>query len=299
MAKNLNIILFGCSQQGKSCIISNLCDYYNIDHDDIKIGGDLTGCTFGCICKTILINEIKYNFYDTNGLNEAINGKVSPIQAFHNLRELLNKLKEGVSLMIYVKKKSSFITIDDNNLQLFRIMCGDDVPLVLLVNDADIDEAIEYSPIYDIFKNQINETWNKYISYNLINIKNKKVKFQYCLCGYHQRTGGFPKTSLGILLRKASVEVFINLITTNAIKNHLLYHNLSGLIIIMRKVINFFAKIIYNIKNYFLDCKDIDDHRLMSKSLKEVLVKFGIDSKEAEEIAMRYEDPKSFLEENK
>jgi len=67
----------------------------------------------------------------------------------------------------------------------------------------------------------------------------------------------------------------------------------------MRKVINFFAKIIYNIKNYFIDCKDVDDHRLMSKSLKEVLVKFGIDSKEAEEIAMRYEDPKSFLEENK
>jgi len=37
----------------------------------------------------------------------------------------------------------------------------------------------------------------------------------------------------------------------------------------------------------------------MSKPLKDILIKFGIDPSEAEEIAIKYEDPRSFENNNK
>jgi len=108
----LNVIFFGPSQQGKSSVITNIFNYLGqIVPKKFQIGGNMIGKTFDTENEKCFFTrnnkDIKLNIFDTVGLNESDDGTCNAFEAFNKLKKLLYSLNDGVSLLIYVKKKVS------------------------------------------------------------------------------------------------------------------------------------------------------------------------------------------------
>lgn len=292
----LNIIIFGTSQQGKSSLILNICKYLDIKiSNDIKVGGDMTGCTFTYVKQEIKINNKIINLYDTCGLNESEDGTVTAYESFYNLKNLLKSLNNGICLMIYVKKKSAFTTIDDNNINLFQILCGRKVPLWLLINDADIDNGLDYNEnSFDVFYEQIKETWDNYTRENIDNIQTNNRSFIKVLCGYNERTGILQKSNFGKMLKKASCKLILHEIRLNAIKNIKIYNDINGLFQMLISICNFFIQIFYKIKENFSpdfsDNENMINKLYISKNMYNLFIKLGFKHEDAVKEAQRYAD---------
>jgi predicted GTPase len=111
----VKILVFGTSNVGKTSMINLLTGANG------RIGdGQLNGCTFESIDYPYTINNTKYIFTDTVGLNEASGGAtVEAADALLALMKLIKKAKDGFNLVIYVRKATAVIqTIDQKNYSL-------------------------------------------------------------------------------------------------------------------------------------------------------------------------------------
>src|SRR5260370_10285936 len=90
-----NIIIFGESGCGKSSIVNMMAG-----QDIAKVSDSPIGCTFEHECHEASIGDIRFNIYDTAGLNEAEQGRVPHWQAINQLYTLILTL-DCVSLLIY------------------------------------------------------------------------------------------------------------------------------------------------------------------------------------------------------
>ena len=69
-------------------------------------------------------------FYDTAGLNEPQYGTVPHPAAIRHLLNLIKSLRNGLNLLIYVRRIGPFSTIDAQNIQLMKCLLKDGVPFL-------------------------------------------------------------------------------------------------------------------------------------------------------------------------
>eukprot|EP01098_Paradermamoeba_levis_P008418 TRINITY_DN3490_c0_g1_i2.p1 TRINITY_DN3490_c0_g1~~TRINITY_DN3490_c0_g1_i2.p1 ORF type:complete len:589 (+),score=110.20 TRINITY_DN3490_c0_g1_i2:47-1768(+) len=135
--RSRNIIFFGETGVGKSSIIKMLTGYTGTRAPEIK--DSALGCTFAHQkYPLILHNGEMFNLFDTSGFNEADFGTVPAYKCIQDLFSLLNGLKQGVSLLVFVMKKGRSHASAHQIFKIFHtIMCRGKVPCVMVVTGCE------------------------------------------------------------------------------------------------------------------------------------------------------------------
>jgi hypothetical protein len=134
-----NIVIFGETGTGKSSLINMLSD-----EEAATVSNLAVGCTFESSPYTVHINGKLYTLWDTAGLNEGDSGSVPADQALDHLRNLIGKLKDGISLLVYCIRGSRYRDIIKVNYDLFtEIICQGEVPVVVVITGLENEERME------------------------------------------------------------------------------------------------------------------------------------------------------------
>jgi len=126
-----NVIVFGEAGAGKSSIVNMI-----VGKDVAKVSSGINGCTFENDAYKATFGHRHFVIYDTAGLNEGDEGRVSHWQAIRGLYTLIRQL-DGVSLLIYcmrgrIKKNAKA------NWDLFnKVICGEKVPIIAIVTGLE------------------------------------------------------------------------------------------------------------------------------------------------------------------
>jgi predicted GTPase len=135
-----NVIIFGQTGAGKSSIINMLeCS------PDASTSSGVSGHTFSSERHEAIINGQNFNIYDTNGLNEAEEGKIPTKYAIKNLYQLVQCLKGGISLLVFVFRGPRIDDASVRNYKMFReTFCNCRVPIVIIItgleNESNMDQ---------------------------------------------------------------------------------------------------------------------------------------------------------------
>ncbi|KAF9444546.1 hypothetical protein P691DRAFT_836514 [Macrolepiota fuliginosa MF-IS2] len=134
-----NIVIFGETGTGKSSLINMLSD------DSVAtVSNSALGCTFESASYPVTIHGRDYVLWDTAGLNEGEAGSVPAGEALHHLRDLVDKLKDGLSLLVYCIRGARYRDIIKVNHDLFKeIICQGEVPIVIVVTGLENEENME------------------------------------------------------------------------------------------------------------------------------------------------------------
>ena len=109
-----------------------------------EVNSGATGATFQYECYEKDIGGRQVNIYDTVGLNEADGGTVSAAQAIQKLYELMCKLNDGVSLLVYVMRSPRLKkTIQDNYKLFYEIFCETKVQIVILITGLEDEDDMD------------------------------------------------------------------------------------------------------------------------------------------------------------
>jgi len=129
MVKKRDVVIFGETGTGKSSAVNLI-----LGKKVAAISNKVVGCTF----EFKKFETEEYNLYDTVGLSEGSKGSVTDGAAFVNVARLLNSLKNGVSLLVFVMKLGKITTSIEQNYKLFvDTICMKNVPVVLLVTNCE------------------------------------------------------------------------------------------------------------------------------------------------------------------
>jgi predicted GTPase len=135
----LNVIVFGETGSGKSSIVNMLAGSVVA-----PISSGAKGCTFKSDSYLVDIGDSDYNIFDTVGLGEAEKGRVSAKDAVINLYKLINKLDDGVSLLVYCVRGPRVKHDTVKNYQVFyEIFCERQVPIVIAVTGLENEDPME------------------------------------------------------------------------------------------------------------------------------------------------------------
>jgi len=134
-----NIVIFGETGTGKSSLINMLSD-----HDVAGVSNGALGCTFESARYPITIGGMQYTLWDSAGLNEGEAGSVPATTALNHLRDLVENLKDGVSLLVYCIRGARYRDIIKVNYDLFtEIICQSEVPVVVVVTGLENEARME------------------------------------------------------------------------------------------------------------------------------------------------------------
>ncbi|KXN83772.1 hypothetical protein AN958_01099 [Leucoagaricus sp. SymC.cos] len=134
-----NIVIFGETGTGKSSLINMLSD-----NSVATVSNLAVGCTFESSPYRITIDGTQYTLWDTAGLNEGDAGSVPADTALGHLRDLVEKLKDGLSLLVYCIRGARYRDIIKVNYDLFtEIICQGEVPVVIVVTGLENEERME------------------------------------------------------------------------------------------------------------------------------------------------------------
>jgi GTPase SAR1 family protein len=99
-----------------------------------------------------------YVFWDTCGLNELSGGKGDKKKAILQLIELIKSLKDGLSLILYVRKAEALTELDQKNLELITVFTEDKIPVLIVNTNADNEKNVMnwWDRNVDIFKKNEN-----------------------------------------------------------------------------------------------------------------------------------------------
>ena len=143
-----NVILFGEAGVGKSSVVNML-----LGEQRAQTSTSARGCTFESVPYDVDLGEgVSVRVYDTAGLDESSAGAVIPENAVANLYDLLRRMKDGISLLVFVTRLGRITKRNQKNYRLFfEGVCQSRVPIVLVVthgenacdDDADADDIGE------------------------------------------------------------------------------------------------------------------------------------------------------------
>lgn len=134
-----SIVIFGETGTGKSSLINMLSD-----NEVAKVSNLAVGCTFESAPHPITVDGMPYTLWDTAGLNEGDSGSVPADIALNHLRDLVDKLHDGLSLLVYCIRGARYRDILKVNYDLFReIICQGEVPIVIVVTGLENEECME------------------------------------------------------------------------------------------------------------------------------------------------------------
>jgi len=136
-----NVIIFGESGVGKSSLVNMLSEGAV---EPAAVSNQALGCTFETQRYNVTLGDREYILWDTAGLNEGSKGTVSEEKACEKLVELLQQLKGGVNLLVYVLRGNRFRGIVRINYEIFqRVVCQRKVPIVLVVTGLENESPME------------------------------------------------------------------------------------------------------------------------------------------------------------
>ncbi|KAF9223354.1 hypothetical protein BS17DRAFT_781734 [Gyrodon lividus] len=108
------------------------------------ISSGANGCTFASAGYATKIGGKEFTLWDTVGLNESEHGTTSSPVAAQNLRELMQKVEGGLSLLVYVIRGTRFREVVRINYDIFyRAICGEKVPIVAVVTGLENEERMD------------------------------------------------------------------------------------------------------------------------------------------------------------
>jgi predicted GTPase len=122
------VLVFGKTAVGKSSLIKLLTG-----DQTIRTQQEYVGCTE--VFKDFNFED--YKFYDTAGLNEPIEGTVPGKEAIKQLVKLLHSFRDGLSLIIYVRKCEVFTQLDEANLKLMSHITKKAIPIICINTFAE------------------------------------------------------------------------------------------------------------------------------------------------------------------
>ena len=128
----LNVVIFGETGVGKSSVV-NMFD----GDEQASVGNGAQGVTFTHRSYEKRICETSFRVFDTVGLNEGAEGTVDAATAIVELYKLITGLENGVSLLVYVMRAPRITTTRKKNYELFRTLCDETVPIVMVVTGLE------------------------------------------------------------------------------------------------------------------------------------------------------------------
>ncbi|EIW86070.1 P-loop containing nucleoside triphosphate hydrolase protein, partial [Coniophora puteana RWD-64-598 SS2] len=136
-----NVIIFGESGVGKSSLINMLS---GDDNASAAVSNQALGCTFETEPYRVTIDEREYVLWDTAGLNEGSKGSVTADEACEKLVHLLQQLRGGVHLLVYVVRGTRLRSIVKINYDIFqRVVFRGQVPIVLVATGLENEDRME------------------------------------------------------------------------------------------------------------------------------------------------------------
>lgn len=100
----------------------------------------MVGCTFQTQqYQAVVHNGIRYEFFDTAGLNETDEGTVPSRQAVNNLIQLIQTSSHGFNLFIHVANARARInrTFQKNHHLFYQALAAASVPLLLVITGCE------------------------------------------------------------------------------------------------------------------------------------------------------------------
>jgi predicted GTPase len=129
----IRVLVFGKTGVGKSSLIKLLTGNQTI----ITKQGSV-GCTE--VYKDFDFED--YKFFDTAGLNEPIGGTVPGKEAIEQLVNLLQSFRDGLSLILYVRKCEAFTQLDEANLKLMSHITKKEIPMICINTGAENEKNL-------------------------------------------------------------------------------------------------------------------------------------------------------------
>jgi len=114
------------------------------DSQMAEVSNLAVGCTFQSNPYPIILDDVPYTLWDTAGLNEGDSGSIPTDTALRHLHDLVQKLHDGLSLLIYCIRGSRYRDIIKVNYDLFKeIICQGEVPIVIVITGLENEERME------------------------------------------------------------------------------------------------------------------------------------------------------------
>jgi len=132
------VVLFGTTGVGKSSIINMLPSSGVKEHAVVENAAGGVTKTCSKFCKEV--EDQQYLVFDTPGTGETEQGNVPT----HTAIDLFYKLliaQPRVDLVVLVMRAGRITKMEENNYNLIKILCGDEVPVALAVTHLDDEEG--------------------------------------------------------------------------------------------------------------------------------------------------------------
>lgn len=133
-----NIIIFGETGVGKSSLVNLIAGT-----DVAATDSGSAGRTFQSSAYDVFINDTTFKVHDTAGLDEGQGGSVGNQRAIVQLYELLRKLEDGVSLLVFCMRPRVKGSCTRNWLLFWDIICQRRVPILLAVTGLEFEEDMD------------------------------------------------------------------------------------------------------------------------------------------------------------
>lgn len=133
-----NVILFGESGSGKSSIINMLSD-----GDPAPINNGMDGCTLSSTPYEVNVLGRSMTLWDTAGLDEGEDGRVPDWKAVINLYNLLQKVQNGVNLLVFVTRPRIKKSAQKNWKLFYEIICQKKVQIVMVVTGLEEEKDMD------------------------------------------------------------------------------------------------------------------------------------------------------------
>ena len=132
------VLVFGSSNAGKTSMINELTGFnYNVNND-------AKGCTFETRqVPPVTRGGVQYHFLDTAGLNETDKGTVKSKDAVQNILKLLQHSKDGMNLLIYVRRIGTITQTDKDNYEMFcNIVTNHMIPVICVITGCENEDPM-------------------------------------------------------------------------------------------------------------------------------------------------------------
>jgi hypothetical protein len=135
-AQTKKILIYGSTGVGKSSLIKlvtgiqtidSVCTTFGSSHE-FNFETEFSEFNRETSTESEIIGDS--TFYDTSGLNGPQTGIVPHSVAIRHLFNLIKSLRNGLNLLIYVRRIRPLSTIDAQNIKLIKFLMKDKVPLI-------------------------------------------------------------------------------------------------------------------------------------------------------------------------
>jgi len=134
-----NIIVFGETGVGKSSVI-NMLD----GSEQADVSNAAKGVSTKDICYKKTMEQLTFNVFDTVGLNEGKAGTMTPRDAIERLYNLISRLDDGISLLVFVVRASRVTYATQQIYRMFHdIICNKEVPMVIVLTGLELEPDMD------------------------------------------------------------------------------------------------------------------------------------------------------------